>query len=183
MSRRFFLSPSAMPCVAPPWGELVAVHADTGETAWRTTLGDLGSIFTLTPGSPVGALNLGGPVTTSTGLVFIGATIDRFIRAFETRSGCQVLGCSIANRRARHAACVHDGERARDGRDRGWGLRFAVVDAGHDARGFRTGALKMTRVHRAGCPGRGFAAAAESLTGAPGNTMICAVRAKVTTSC
>ena len=41
MSRQFLLSPSGIPCVAPPWGELVAVHADTGETAWRTTLGDL----------------------------------------------------------------------------------------------------------------------------------------------
>jgi quinoprotein glucose dehydrogenase len=90
MSRQFFLSPSGIPCVAPPWGELVAVHADTGEPAWRTTLGDLRSTFKLTSGSPVGALNLGGPVTTTTGLVFIGATIDPFLRAFETKSGRQV---------------------------------------------------------------------------------------------
>jgi len=87
MSRQFFLSPSGVPCVAPPWGELVAVDADTGETAWRTTLGDLRSAFKLTSVPPTGALNLGGPVTTTTGLVFIGSTIDPHVRAFETKDG------------------------------------------------------------------------------------------------
>jgi quinoprotein glucose dehydrogenase len=87
MSRQFFLSPSDVPCVAPPWGELVAIHADTGETAWRTTLGDLRSVLKLTSVPPTGALNLGGPVTTTTGLVFIGSTIDPHIRAFETKDG------------------------------------------------------------------------------------------------
>lgn len=90
MSRRFFLSPSGTPCVAPPWGELVAIHADTGETAWRSTLGDLGPTFKVTTAPATGALNLGGPVTTTTGLVFIGSTIDPYLRAFETKSGRQV---------------------------------------------------------------------------------------------
>ena len=90
MSRQFFLAPSGIPCVAPPWGELVAIHADTGETAWRTTLGDLRSAFGLASGPPTGSINLGGPVVTTTGLVFIGATIDPYLRAFETKSGRQV---------------------------------------------------------------------------------------------
>jgi quinoprotein glucose dehydrogenase len=90
MSRQFFLSPSGVPCVAPPWGELVAINADTGETAWRTTLGDLRVALGLTSEPSTGALNLGGPVTTTTGLVFIGATIDPHLRAFETKSGRQV---------------------------------------------------------------------------------------------
>jgi quinoprotein glucose dehydrogenase len=90
MARQFFIAPSGTPCVAPPWGELVAIHADSGETAWQTTLGDLRSTLGLTSVPPVGALNLGGPVTTTTGLVFIGATIDPHLRAFETKSGRQV---------------------------------------------------------------------------------------------
>jgi quinoprotein glucose dehydrogenase len=90
MSRQFFLAPSGVPCVAPPWGELVAINADTGETMWRTTLGDLRSALGLTSMPPTGALNLGGPVTTTTGLVFIGATMDPYLRAFETKSGRQV---------------------------------------------------------------------------------------------
>jgi quinoprotein glucose dehydrogenase len=90
MSRQFFLAPSGIPCVAPPWGELVAIHADTGETVWRTTLGDLSSALGLTSIPPTGALNLGGPITTTNGLVFIGATIDPYLRAFDTKSGRQV---------------------------------------------------------------------------------------------
>ena len=90
MSRQFFLAPSGIPCVAPPWGDLVAIRADTGETAWRTTLGDLRSAFGLTSGPSTGAINLGGPAVTTTGLVFIGATIDPYLRAFETTGGRQV---------------------------------------------------------------------------------------------
>ena len=71
MSREFFRSASGRPCTAPPWGELVAVSVDTGDIAWRAPLGP----------------NLGGPATTDTGLVFIGATIEPYLRAFETRTG------------------------------------------------------------------------------------------------
>ncbi len=90
ISRQFFLAPSGVPCVAPPWGELVAIHADTGETAWRSTLGDLSTALKLSSIPPTGALNLGGPVSTNNGLVFIGATLDPYLRAFDTRSGRQV---------------------------------------------------------------------------------------------
>jgi quinoprotein glucose dehydrogenase len=68
--------------VAPPWGELVAVRADDGEIAWRVPLGDLRGAA----GSP----NLGGPATTDTGLVFIGATLDGMFRAFDTRTAREV---------------------------------------------------------------------------------------------
>ena len=90
MSRQFFLSPSGRPCIAPPWGELVAVHADTGTIAWRSTLGDMTQVMALTTTVPTGAPNLGGPVATGTGLVFIGATLDPFLRAFETTGGREV---------------------------------------------------------------------------------------------
>jgi glucose dehydrogenase len=34
-----------------------------------------------------GSINLGGPITTDSGLVFIGATLDPYLRAFETATG------------------------------------------------------------------------------------------------
>jgi quinoprotein glucose dehydrogenase len=89
MSREFFLGPSGAPCVAPPWGELVAIHADTGDIAWRVPLGDLREQF-VPSGSdipPLASPNLGGAITTETGLVFIGATLDDSFRAFDTRNG------------------------------------------------------------------------------------------------
>ena len=90
MSRQFFLSPLGRPCVAPPWGELVAVNADTGAIAWRSTLGDMTHAMSLKTTTPTGAPNLGGPIATGTGLVFIGATLDPFLRAFETTRGQEV---------------------------------------------------------------------------------------------
>jgi quinoprotein glucose dehydrogenase len=90
MSRQFFRAPSGRPCVPPPWGELVAVDADTGAIAWRTPLGDLRDAMKLTMPTPVGSINLGGPLATDTGLVFIGATLDPFIRAFTTKDGKEV---------------------------------------------------------------------------------------------
>lgn len=87
MSRESFMAPSGTPCTAPPWGELVAIHADSGEVAWHVPLGDLREKMRAGPGAPTGSPNLGGPATTDTGLVFIGATLDDFIRAFDTRNG------------------------------------------------------------------------------------------------
>jgi quinoprotein glucose dehydrogenase len=88
MSREFFLSPGGVPCIAPPWGELVAIHADTGELAWHVPFGDLRDQFKASSlPMPLTPPNLGGPATTNTGVVFIGAAFDRYLRAFDTRDG------------------------------------------------------------------------------------------------
>jgi quinoprotein glucose dehydrogenase len=90
MSREFFESPAGVPCIAPPWGELVAIHADTGDVAWRVPLGDLRDKLGATSmATSLAPPNLGGPATTDTGLVFIGAAIDDYLRAFDTRDGRQ----------------------------------------------------------------------------------------------
>ena len=83
MSREFFVSSQGNPCIAPPWGELVAIHVDSGEIAWRVTLGDLGDGKGPATGSP----NLGGVATTNTGIAFVGATLDGYFRAFDTATG------------------------------------------------------------------------------------------------
>jgi quinoprotein glucose dehydrogenase len=76
----------SLPCIRPPWGRLVAVDANTGDIAWATRLG-------LTEELPegkqeTGANNtFGGPIVTAGGLVFIGATNDRFFRAFDAKNG------------------------------------------------------------------------------------------------
>jgi quinoprotein glucose dehydrogenase len=73
------------PCQKPPWGELVAVNATTGDIAWRVPLG-------ITEQLPderqrTGRPNRGGPITTAGGVVFIGASDDRRFRAFDSRTG------------------------------------------------------------------------------------------------
>jgi quinoprotein glucose dehydrogenase len=83
VSREFFNAPSGIPCTRPPWGELVAVSPDKGTIEWRVPLGEL----PLKGSTVVGLPNLGGPATTNTGIVFIGASIDPHIRAFDTATG------------------------------------------------------------------------------------------------
>jgi quinoprotein glucose dehydrogenase len=83
MSREFFNGPSGIPCTRPPWGELVAVNPDKGTIEWRVPLGEL----TAKGGTISGLPNLGGPATTATGVVFIGAAIDARLRAFDTATG------------------------------------------------------------------------------------------------
>jgi quinoprotein glucose dehydrogenase len=79
MRRRIILGPSGLPCTPPPFGSLVAVSLTSGSIVWSVPLGTMGG----QPGSP----NLGGPIATAGGLVFIGATLDRAIRAFDSETG------------------------------------------------------------------------------------------------
>ena len=74
------------PCQAPPWGELVAVNANTGDIAWKVPLGIYPELVAKGI-PPTGTPNLGGPIATASGLVFIGATKDRRFRAFDAKTG------------------------------------------------------------------------------------------------
>jgi quinoprotein glucose dehydrogenase len=81
------LSPLGMPCTKPPWGTLLAVDTATGQVKWEVPLGtvrDLAPVpLPLTWGTP----NLGGPIVTGGGLVFIGAAMDNYLRAFDVETG------------------------------------------------------------------------------------------------
>ena len=72
-------------CGATPWGELVAVDVNSRAIAWRVPLGD--TLALGAAGEGTGAPNLGGNIVTASGLVFIGASNDRRLRAFDARSG------------------------------------------------------------------------------------------------
>lgn len=72
-------------CNQPPWGELVAINVNTGDTAWRVPLG-------VTDSLPAGKQNTGRPgeggsIATASGLVFIGASDDSRFRAFDAKTG------------------------------------------------------------------------------------------------
>jgi len=85
--REWLLSPLGAPCVKPPWGELVAVDMEKGSIEWRVPLGSIEKMLPLPIEWNLGTPNLGGPIVTAGGLIFIGATMDGYLRAFEIDTG------------------------------------------------------------------------------------------------
>jgi quinoprotein glucose dehydrogenase len=83
---RFWNNENEWSCTEPPWGELVAVNANTGDIAWRVPLGEFDEL-TKKGVKPTGTPNSGGAISTAGNLVFIGATIDGYFRAFDARDG------------------------------------------------------------------------------------------------
>ncbi len=91
---RFWSPETRLPCSAPPFGELIAVSANTGDVAWRVPLGIVESLEAVGIRG-TGALNLGGSVATASGLVFIGASADSRFRAFDARTGKELWATKI----------------------------------------------------------------------------------------
>jgi glucose dehydrogenase len=83
---RFWDPSNALPCQQPPWAELMAVNANTGDVAWRIPLG-ISEKMEAAGIHNTGAFGQGGPITTSGGLTFIAGTNDARFRAFETKTG------------------------------------------------------------------------------------------------
>ena len=81
-----FWDSSMYPCQQPPWGHLTAIDLNTGAFRWRVVLGEYDELTQLGI-PPTGASNLGGPIVTAGGLVFIAATNDKRIRAFDKDTG------------------------------------------------------------------------------------------------
>jgi quinoprotein glucose dehydrogenase len=79
----FWDKDSHMPCQLPPWGNLYAINVNTGAIVWRSVLGVTDGLADPNTGRP----NVGGPIVTGGGLIFIGSTDDKRLRAFDTRTG------------------------------------------------------------------------------------------------
>jgi quinoprotein glucose dehydrogenase len=81
-----FLSPLGVPCSAPPWGNLTAIDLTGEKVLWQRPLGTSADKAPLGVAAP-GIFNTGGTTVTRTGLAFIGATMDHYLRAFSVESG------------------------------------------------------------------------------------------------
>jgi quinoprotein glucose dehydrogenase len=80
-----FLTKEGYPAIMPPWGTLTAIDLNQGRVVWKDTLGDFPEFEAR--GIHTGTESYGGPVVTAGGLLFIAATKDNRIRAFNKRTG------------------------------------------------------------------------------------------------
>ncbi len=81
-----FLDPHGVPAIAPPWGTLNAIDLVKGDIVWKVPLGEYPDLVKKGIRN-TGTLNFGGAVATAGGVIFIAATADEKIRAFEKASG------------------------------------------------------------------------------------------------
>jgi quinoprotein glucose dehydrogenase len=90
MSRGMLASPKGLPCNRPPWGSLVAIDLATGEQRWQVPLGRIPEFKWLPWAGRWGSPNMGGSMVTAGGLVFIGAAMDNYLRAYDLETGSQL---------------------------------------------------------------------------------------------
>jgi quinoprotein glucose dehydrogenase len=91
MRRRILLSPSRLPCTPPPFGTLVAIDLSTGRRLWEVPLGSIAGLVGAEEAGQIkpewGSPNLGGPIVTAGGVVFIAAALDRALHAYDVETG------------------------------------------------------------------------------------------------
>jgi quinoprotein glucose dehydrogenase len=90
MYREPLRAPSGAPCNPPPWGALTAVDINTGTVKWDVPLGSVPQLSLMPNSARWGSPNFGGSIVTAGGLVFIGAGMDQYFRAFDVETGKQL---------------------------------------------------------------------------------------------
>jgi quinoprotein glucose dehydrogenase len=123
MQRNFLLSAKGAPCSPPPFGLLIGLDSNTGKEKWKVPMGYLPRLGEHAEwGSPA----LGGPLATAGGLIFLGATFDPWLKAYETATGKLVWRGKLPTS-ARATPMTFTGAN---------GKQYIVIAAGgHDVRG------------------------------------------------
>lgn len=89
-----FESALAIPCNEPPFGNMIAIDLNKREVIWSRPMGtleDTGPMgIKMGLPIPVGMPNVGGPMTTASGLTFFVGTQDYYLRAINTVTGEEV---------------------------------------------------------------------------------------------
>jgi quinate dehydrogenase (quinone) len=96
-----FMSPLAAPCEQPPYGEIAAIDLNTRKLLWRRPLGtanEMGPLgLKLHLPIPMGVPYSGGTIVTRGGLVFMGGTMDRRLRALDISTGKELWSAVLPN--------------------------------------------------------------------------------------
>ena len=76
--------------MSPPWGVLTALDLGSRKILWQTPLGTTEELNPLGVARRLGTPTFGGPLATASGLIFIGATLDNYLRAFDAKTGAEL---------------------------------------------------------------------------------------------
>ncbi len=91
-----FTSALGIPCTPPPWGTLSAIDMATGKLKWQVPLGQVRKWGINAPASfGWGSPNVGGPIVTAGGLIFIGAAMDSKFRALDPATGAELWSADL----------------------------------------------------------------------------------------
>ena len=144
MRRELLLSPLGLPCNPPPWGTLAAVDIAKGEILWQVPLGTIRDVAPIPIPLELGVPNLGGPLATQSGLIFIAAAMDNYLRAYDVATGEELWKGRLpaggqatpmtyrATRGGRQFVVIAAGGHARAGTKLGDSLvAYALPDPGH----------------------------------------------------
>ncbi|MEE4298744.1 MAG: hypothetical protein V2J24_04805, partial [Pseudomonadales bacterium] len=86
MARHAFLDPVlGLPCAGTPFGEVLVIDVAAGQQRWRRPHGTVRDAALLPIGT--GMPGMGGPLLTSTGLLFMGGGAERAFRAYDVDTG------------------------------------------------------------------------------------------------
>ncbi|WLD56825.1 glucose/quinate/shikimate family membrane-bound PQQ-dependent dehydrogenase [Salinispirillum sp. LH 10-3-1] len=85
-----FLSMIGVPCQQPPWGYVAGVDLKTGEIAYKHRNGTIRDLSPIPLPIKMGVPGIGGPIITESGVVFLAATVDDYLRAYDLATGEQI---------------------------------------------------------------------------------------------
>ncbi len=83
---KFWHPQTLWPCQQPPWGVLSSIDLASGDYDWQVPLGEIPELSARGV-APTGTINMGGPIATAGGLLFIAGSNDRRFRAFDSGTG------------------------------------------------------------------------------------------------
>jgi quinoprotein glucose dehydrogenase len=87
MRRKALMSPWGLPCIKPPWGTLAAIDMSDGTIVWQVPFGTTRDVTPFPVGPNIGMPGMGGPIVLENGLIFVGAAMDDYLRAFDINQG------------------------------------------------------------------------------------------------